>query len=713
MHPDIAVIKERLKTYFLSMETIGDGARVKVCRVSEAEEYAAFLRPDGSFADVNYACTASAANGVAWEPYLALDRIQMMAIAYHKPGHPCYQRADVRNGVERALLHWKTIHANPDNPEEEGCWSVNWWEREIGIQLRFARIGLFLGDELSREALDVILRKLNANGSKGAGQNALWSTQNALYRALILGDEAALKRVVNDCLAINLRIQTTGEAEEAVQVDYSAHCHGELFFSNGYGMALFRDMAFWMEMLRDTAFDLPPAVARLMSDYMLQGTRWTIRQDLLEIAQGYIMYCDTSYAHTYVRPLQSLISMKAPRSEELQKVLDNIEGRRPDNGLTGNHYMWTSAYMGHMRPGYGINIRMDSHIVKGAEWRATWPDEEYGNLVFWTTAGTCSVALEGDEYRTVFPAYDWRHVPGVTAPFALSRQYGADKDRDFCMGLSDGTYGSTAFAFKKFDGQGTTVGSVGYFLFDNEIVALGAGIGSDSPVPVHTTLNQTRAAAPLAAGRPVPMDTRDHTAIGRFAYNSGVGYVFFEDTTYHVEHALHQKGEYPSLWDSGYTQFNTDSSKTEAAEHPLKPSFSLWIDHGREPHEASYAYVMLPAASPEDTETYSNRIPITILINTSSLQAVYHQNLQILMANFYQPGTVECPDGTSVTVDGACTVMIRKTPNSPVLSAAVPHEGTGVTRTVTIAEKGQSTEWRFAFPEAPYTGQTITKRRED
>lgn len=713
MHPDIDVIKQRLRQYFLSVDTIGDGAKVKLCRVSEAENYAAIQQPDGSFADVNYYCTASAANGVNWEPYLALDRIQMMAIAYQKLGHPCYHRPDVAQGVEQALLHWKTIHANPDNPAEEGCWSVNWWEREIGIQLRFARIGLFLEKELSDEAMAVILKKLNATGSKGAGQNALWSTQNALYRALITGDEAALHTVVNDCLAINLRMQTTDKAEEAIQVDYSAHCHGELFFSNGYGMALFRDMAFWMDMLRATAFSLPDAVGELMADYMLNGTRWTIRGDLLEIAQGYIMYWDTSYAHCYARPLQSLIDMQVPRYKELQKVLDNIQGKRPDNGLSGNHYMWTSAYMGHMRAGYGANIRMDSHVVKGAEWRATWPKEAYGNLVFWTTAGTCSIMLKGDEYRTVFPEYDWRHVPGVTAPFALSRQYGADKDRDFCMGLSDGQYGSTAFAYQKYDGQGTTKGTVGYFLFDGEIVALGAGISSDSPAAVHTTLNQTRADEVTAGNERVALGTKDYTGRGRFVHNNGVGYVFLEDTVYHVEHALHQKGEYPSLWDTGYTQFSTDSGEERSLQHPLAPSFSLWLDHGVKPQDASFAYVMLPASSLEKTQIYSRDVRVQVILNTPQIQAVYHPDLQMVMANFYQPGQVEYRPGCIITVDKTSCVLLREGKEGLTLSAAVPHDRPGETLHVTVvSDQMDDTSWLFEFPALPYTGKTITKRRE-
>ena len=41
---------------------------------------------DGAFGDVDYKATSSAANGTAWSPYLALDRLQAITVAYHKEG---------------------------------------------------------------------------------------------------------------------------------------------------------------------------------------------------------------------------------------------------------------------------------------------------------------------------------------------------------------------------------------------------------------------------------------------------------------------------------------------------------------------------------------------------------------------------------------------------------------------------------------------------
>ena len=92
---DMVTIKTRLKEYFLELDTIDDGAKVETCTVSNAKSYLDMIQDDGSFDDVDYDATNSAANGGAWSPYLALDRLQAIAIAYHKAGNDLYQKQEV------------------------------------------------------------------------------------------------------------------------------------------------------------------------------------------------------------------------------------------------------------------------------------------------------------------------------------------------------------------------------------------------------------------------------------------------------------------------------------------------------------------------------------------------------------------------------------------------------------------------------------------
>ena len=121
----IQEIKNRLKTYFLELDTIDDGAKVDTCYVSKASDYLALIQDDGSFNDVDYASTQSGANGKAWDPYLALDRLQAIAIAYNKAGNSLYQKQEAVDKLELALTHWASV-----NPR-----STNWWENQVGVQL--------------------------------------------------------------------------------------------------------------------------------------------------------------------------------------------------------------------------------------------------------------------------------------------------------------------------------------------------------------------------------------------------------------------------------------------------------------------------------------------------------------------------------------------------------------------------------------------------
>ncbi|MGI6265412.1 MAG: polysaccharide lyase family 8 super-sandwich domain-containing protein, partial [Acutalibacteraceae bacterium] len=296
--------------------------------------------------------------------------------------------------------------------------------------------------------------------------------------------------------------------------------------------------------------------------------------------------------------------------------------------------------------------------------------------------------------------YDWRHVPGVTAPAFLSRQYGADKDRDFCFGLSDGRIGSTGYVFTKYDGQGTTSGTTAVFLLDNGYVALGAGIESDSPAPVHTTLNQTLAADPQIGGQPLA-NTRDTLAGGAWAHNNRIGYVLLQSGALHAEYALHQPEDYPSLWKTGYTQFSIDCDGRRPEDHPVDPTFSLWLDHGVNPQGGTYAFAVLPGATPEQTAAFAENPAVTVLQNTTALQAIACAD-GAMMANFYQPGELSW-NGHTLSVDRPCAVLWR--PNA--LSAAVANDQPGVT--LTVIDDGQRRV--FEIPALPYTGKTITKER--
>ena len=52
----------------------------------------------------------------------------------------------------------------------------------------------------------------------------------------------------------------------------------------------------------------------------------------------------------------------------------------------------------------------------------------------------------------------------------------------------------------------------------------------------------------------------------------------------------------------------------------------MWVDHGQNPENAAYSYVLLPETSVEETERYAKAPKITVLENSGEVQAVRHRN---------------------------------------------------------------------------------------
>ncbi|MGI6265365.1 MAG: polysaccharide lyase family 8 super-sandwich domain-containing protein, partial [Acutalibacteraceae bacterium] len=444
---DMALIKSRFAEYFLHNSSVGNYGDL-----SKAEEYLATIREDGSWADIDYYNDTNTANGLIWQPKKALARMLAMAIFYADPQGGHYHDAAMLTGVQKGMEYWRSIRgANPENANFEGPWCSNWWENGFGIGQYVYKIGILLEKELTAENLAFICRKLDTFGSTNTGQNALWQTQNALHRALLENNADQFRKIVDQCLAVNLDVSGDMGAE-ALMVDNSFHAHGNLMYSNGYGKSLIQDLSLWIYYLRDTSFALPQKTLDLMADYILDGNRWMIRGDMLELGTVYQNHNQNWAYNNYAVPLRRMIESDPERAAEYQIMLDNLSGLRADNGLSGNKDMWTSAYMSHMREGYGVNVRTDTAGMKSTEWRSNWPDGGRLCLVFWTTAAMTTVMVDGHEYSDVLPTYDWRHLPGTTAPHYYSdRENDFDNGNDDSIGVSNGVTGAMSYVYEKTD----------------------------------------------------------------------------------------------------------------------------------------------------------------------------------------------------------------------------------------------------------------------
>lgn len=676
---DIRLIVERLQQRFLAQ---GDQVRIAngifLARTSEALTYAESLRADGSWPNVDYADTTSSANGRVWSPYHALYRMLAMAHAYRDPDAAGYGKPELIEALNRALLHWDSVKPT----------STNWWEVEIGKSMAMGRVSIFVGDELSAEAREVTYAH-NTGRLDPVGANGSWRTENYLY-------EAVAKRVTADIeqgyatMTRTIAVERSGKVAEAVQVDSSFWAHGAQLYSEGYGMALFTIVAAWADVARGTSFAFSPDDIDAVAFYILDGTRWLIRGEIGMMYLGYrppnTIDGVTSYAADFLEPLDRMVRADEANAAAYKKLADNIRGKTRENGLTGHKYFWRSEFSSHLRDKYGIFTRLNSPRMVGVEYRSTLRPE-VGNEIDWNAQGATSIQVTNREYDDLVPAFDWFHYPGVTAPYVkVTSQSGKRNAGSFTGGVSDGRYGAAVFTLDR----SSTTGRKSYFYFDDEMVALGAGISSTSEHAVHTTVNQGAARSNASVGGKAVRPGTDSAAIrASWAYNDEIGYVFPKGGPLKVSNK-----EQTGSW------LDRDPVKRNA--------FTLFFDHGTTPDGAEYAYIVLPGATPAKVRAYAAQPAVRILRNDEQVQAVRHPRLRLTMAAFHAAGSLDLGPGRTLHVDQPAIVMLNEDGRSAVVSVANPDQA-GLTVAVTLAAPGRTRRADFPLGTGPNLGKTVTQ----
>ncbi|RAZ31399.1 discoidin domain-containing protein [Microbacterium sp. SMR1] len=679
---DVDTIVSRLQDYYLGQgDDIIIANGIFLARASEAQEYAASQNEDGSWADVNYADRTSSANGSTWSAYIALYRMLAMAQAYRSPDAPGFEDPELIAALDRALVHWDRV--DPGNQ--------NWWETEIGESMVMGRIAVFVGDELSGEAFDAA-QEHNTGKLDPVGANGAWRTTNYLF-------EAVSTRNFEDITAgfatmvETVEVDESGDVNEAVQPDASFWAHEAQLYSEGYGMALFTNVAIWADAARGTSLGFTREQLDTIAFYIINGTRWMIRGEVGMLYLGYrppkTVDGVTGYAAEFLEPLDQMVRTDALYATAYRDLAANIRGQAVGNGVTGNKYFWRSEFSSQLRDDYGIFTRLNSSRTVGAEYRSTFRPA-VGNEVYWNSAGATAIQVTGREYLELGPAFDWFHYPGVTAPYVKEQTRGTNgrvgNGGSFTGGVSDGTYGASVYTLDR----SSSKASKSYYYFDDEMVALGAGIRSTSDGAVHTVVNQA-SAKPNASvgGEAIEAGTADQPLDGaRWAYNDQVGYVVPDDGSLRVSRQL-QSGSW----------VGEDVVERDA--------FTLYFDHGVRPTDASYEYTVLPAAGPGEVAAYAAAPAVETLRNDASVQAVRHAGLERTMATFYEAGDLDLGDGRVLRVDQPAIVILDESGDSPVVSLANPDKPALLVRVDLIGAE-TSQRGTFALGSGAYLGQTVT-----
>lgn len=640
----------------------------------------ASLKEDGSWADIDYKSTAT----TTWRPSVHLDRITSLLQAYTNKENKLYGDKNLFDGIVKGLQFWYKTDAK----------SANWWHNEIsvpqkmGILLIIANYGQAkLPDDLKANLLDRMKRGVV---EKQTGANKTDVATHYFYRALLTNDDKLLASSLEQLFE---PVQLVND-KEGLQYDFSYLQHGPQLYISGYGEVFVSGVLKVVNYVTNTPFALSKEKLAIFSAFYRNTSLRTIRGN----------YGDFSIEGRGVSRVDRLKKSEKSTLEAFKKIdTEHIKdwdtaikrfltNGTPDYGVIPFHQQfWKADYALHVRPDYTFSVRTVSKRTKRTE---TGNKENlYGRYL---PDGATNIQVNGPEYFNIMPIWEWDKIPGTTSRNYLQDRlttinWGEMGYNDFSGGVSDGIHGATVYELK----YDSVFAKKAWFFFDHEIVCLGIGINSNTAEDITTTVNQAWLNGnvdlsdhrTVKAGELINYDAKKQS----WLYHANTGYYFPDGGSLSLS-TQKQTGN--------WFKINNSFSKDEVTGDVFK----FWINHGVNPHDAKYAYIVVPALkSEEEMESYNPKV-VDILVNNDILQAVYHKDLKILQAVFYQPSKLETND-FSVGVDKPCVLMLKGDKKEIFISDPLFKE-----KSINVfygdKKTGKSKLMKIDLPDGPYLGST-------
>lgn len=354
----------------------------------------------------------------------------------------------------------------------------------------------------------------------------------------------------------------------------------------------------------------------------------------------------------------------------------------------------------HRRPGYAFALARSSTRISKYEYMSgenlmPWFQGDGAHYLY--LSGQDQSQAFGVDYYTAVSPYC---LAGVTAPVEIRRtipelygtawydnpERGFTPDSEsqntyvylprgtntFSGGASLGTYGvagltqadDTAYRAKQagvlpdgFVAYRNATATKSWFMFDHEIVVLTSGAGDPAGRAVTTTVD-SRISDPsepitltgeLLGGKPWSGTGTAPLAWLRYAnatQHAAVGYVLLD-------------GPQPTVTLGTTTHSRRIVRQTNPAAPVTKNVFSIFIEQKAATPLTTMAHVLVPNASERQMKSYYGGGPLSILVNTTRVQAVEHTGLHILAANAFTPGTHHAGQ---LSIDGPASVILRRAP---------------------------------------------------
>ena len=632
----------------------------------------------------------------SYEMTYSFLQLSVMGQAYRTKGGALYENQELGNDLLDAIL-WM----NENKFKIDGQTHGNWWDWHIGSPLRFIDCIVLMKDKMTpqqyQKCVDTLRVHVKENPPISGDANSMWNLFIRLMIGVLGEDDAYIRKVIEGLDAVWFKYSTSGDG---FYTDGSYLMHGAHPYTGSYGASAIECAAKLAYLVNGTLYDLSPESKNMAIRWIHEAYAPFLYNGLMmDMTRGRSMSRETEsdhlIGHVIIRSMY-LVTLTMPESDarpiqELIKHWITTATHRSiyygkDGGNNNNYVFFISSLkqlmndtkvpvadkpvfhkqfpsmtrVVHSRPDFTFAISMYNHIVNNYE------AINGENMRGWNMAAGMTYLYNGDlcQYSdNYWPTVDAHRLSGTTVRQHSETPRHTVNGDSWVGGTSlDGLYGITGMYLKP-AGQ-TLSAKKSWFMFDDEIVALGSDIDSSDNVAVETII-ENRKLKPDNSNT----FTTDEAAVwahlsGNDA-NSDLGYYFPDSEMYFT------RGERSGSWREINTFLLTMFDRGTLNANYLTMSFH----HGTNPKGASYSYVILPNKSVEQVRNYAAAPDITILENSGEAQGVYEKNLRITGVNFWND-TVKTVG--PITSDRKASVMIRETDTEMFVSVSDPTKRSGL-----------------------------------
>jgi hyaluronate lyase len=652
--------------------------------------------------------------------------LRTMALAYATTGSTLQGNAtlktDILNGLDFINANWYNPTKNPTS---------NWFEWEIGIPFILNDLLLLMYPNLSATQITNNVNAIDhfspdpTKAVRGAnittGANRTWKCKVVLFRGII-GKSAAKITQARDALSQEFLPVLTSDGFYS---DGSFIQHTRHPYTGGYGVGFIASLTEVLNLLVGSAWPITDAnlvnVYRWVFDAyepvlykggvmaMVEGREiarpgseehrkgHTIIDALLWLADSFpTTSIGSSYpanpAEAIRRRLKYLITADtyltySPASIYLVQKRNALLA---DTAITAapelvKHYTFGSMdRVVHRRNDYTFGISMYSNRVFNYESINT------ENTRGWHTGSGMTYLYNidiGQFSNNFWPTVNSQRLPGTTVEQNSTFAQKLLSDQGWVGGANltsgFGTAGMRLHA-------GNLYAKKSWFMFDDEVVALGVDVRSTTVGKIVETIIENRMLNTTGDNPLTVNGTPQSTTIGWSRSLTGVtsmhlaGNVPGSDIGYYFPTAQAVKGLRESRtakWGdiNAYPGIVTDNT------NKTNRFLTLWFDHGTVPTAGTYSYVLLPGKTATQTTAYQAAPQVQVLQNVPNVQAVRESSLSVVAANFWAdvPQTLDIPGSLSyISTSRRAAILVDEDPTS--LEVAVSDPTMAVTGNVLV-----------------------------